>query len=155
VSSDILSTGCQGLHGKIVSPVPSLTVSHLNSRPLHCDFLSVCLLFSVKNLPPDVIRPVVKLTARGMMPYCHLDIPESNYLTSGLRDYTRPGPVGYPPGIQLDPGTKVVEMSCLGVGVTHTLCVPYQLIHLHSVQCINVFCCVYIQEVPCYQSYKQ
>lgn len=50
------------------------------------------------------------------MPYSHFNIPQSDYLESGRRDYSRPGPIGYAPGIPLSPDTKTIEIKVLGTG---------------------------------------
>jgi hypothetical protein len=63
---------------------------------------------------------VVACKGRGLLPYCHFELPESDYISSGRRNPDLPGPSGAAPGLGLDPNTKVIEFSCVGSGTVST-----------------------------------
>lgn len=50
---------------------------------------------------------MTKITAKSLVPYCHLDIPESDYLTSGRRKNS---------SVNLPLDTPVLEFNTLGSG---------------------------------------
>ena len=49
-----------------------------------------------------------------MLPWCHFEIEESNYITT-RRNPELKGPGGSPPGCTLDPNTKVIEFASCGI----------------------------------------
>jgi hydrocephalus-inducing protein len=53
-----------------------------------------------------------------LRPWCHFDLPESDYVTGGRRNPDLPGPSGVTE--LLDPATKVVEFESLGIRVRNT-----------------------------------
>jgi len=61
--------------------------------------------------------PVIGLTAKSLMPYCHFELQDSDYIRSARRNPELRGPGGAPPGTTLDPSTRVVEFRTVGVGV--------------------------------------
>ena len=71
---------------------------------------------SIPNLAPGVHGPVLALRARSLMPYCHFELEDSDYIRSARRQPDLPGPRGAPPGANLDPNTRVLELDCIGVG---------------------------------------
>ncbi|XP_063234801.1 hydrocephalus-inducing protein-like [Bacillus rossius redtenbacheri] len=64
---------------------------------------------------PGQGRVQVALCGRGLMPYCHLEVEQSDYLSGGRRDPALPSPV-----VPLESGTCTVELAVLGVGATCT-----------------------------------
>ena len=52
---------------------------------------------------------------RGLLPYCHFDLEESDYITSGRRNPELPGPSGAASGLGLDQMTRVIEFNCVGL----------------------------------------
>lgn len=68
--------------------------------------VSMVLNFS-DNLDPYDVNVTCKITAKSLIPYCHLDIEESDYLTSGRRKIT---------GVALPPHMTVLEFNVLGAG---------------------------------------
>ena len=53
-----------------------------------------------------------------LRPWCHFDLPESDYISGGRRDPSKPGPSG---AVEpLDPATRVLEIDSLGVKVRNT-----------------------------------
>ena len=71
---------------------------------------------SIPNLEPGKQGPVIGLKAKSLMPYCHFELVDSDYIRSARRNPELRGPGGAPPGT-LDPNTRVIEMSNIGVGV--------------------------------------
>lgn len=55
------------------------------------------------------------------MPYCHFELEDSDYITGARRDPELPGPGDSTRGTVLDPNTRVIEFSSIGVGVKKTL----------------------------------
>ena len=72
---------------------------------------------SIPNLHPDSVPPDVKLKGRSLLPYCHFELEESDYISGGRRNPELPGPGGAPPGTMLNPNTKVIEFQSCGVKV--------------------------------------
>jgi len=53
-----------------------------------------------------------------LRPWCHFELPESDYVSAGRRNPELPGPSG---ALEpLDPATKVLEFESLGVRVRNT-----------------------------------
>ncbi|KAK7505819.1 hypothetical protein BaRGS_00003090 [Batillaria attramentaria] len=71
----------------------------------------------IPNLEKDTQGPVVGLKGRSLMPYCHFELPDSDYITGARRNPELRGPNGAPPGSTLDPNTRVVEFDVIGMGV--------------------------------------
>lgn len=72
---------------------------------------------SIPNLEPGAHGPVVGIRARSLMPYCHFELEDSDYLRTARRNPELPGPGGLPAGTTLDPNTRVIEFRTVGVGV--------------------------------------
>jgi len=74
----------------------------------------VTLLFTgrVVNLEPGARVPAVILRGRSLLPFCHVDLEESDYLTSGRRN-----PNLGVPQTGIDPSTHVLEFRATGVGI--------------------------------------
>ena len=75
------------------------------------------LYFRIPNLEPDKQGPVLALKARSLLPYCHFELEDSDYIRSARRNPELRGPHGAPAGTTLDPNTRVLEMATIGVGV--------------------------------------
>ncbi|EDQ90671.1 uncharacterized protein MONBRDRAFT_18473 [Monosiga brevicollis MX1] len=67
-----------------------------------------CLLDTIK-------LPVLDISGKAFMPVCHLDWPDSDYVTSGRRRHDLPGPSGIKG--ELVPDLRVMEFSAVGLGV--------------------------------------
>ncbi|XP_018048361.1 PREDICTED: hydrocephalus-inducing protein [Atta colombica] len=76
------------------------------------------LACKMENLElPELIIPII---GRSLLPYCHFDISESDYLSSGRRDMKLPGPIGYQPDDNsLPEGTRVIELDVIGISGSH------------------------------------
>lgn len=64
--------------------------------------------------------PVIALKAKSLMPYCHFELEDSDYIRSARRNPELRGPGGAPPGTTLDPNTRVIEMTNIGIGVKNS-----------------------------------
>ncbi|XP_048264436.1 LOW QUALITY PROTEIN: hydrocephalus-inducing protein [Bombus terrestris] len=76
-----------------------------------------CNIENHESKQPNLTIPVV---ARSLLPYCHFDVQDSDYVTSGRRDPSLPGPLGY----EIDDPTlwqniRVIEFKVVGVAGTH------------------------------------
>ncbi|GMH35419.1 hypothetical protein BSKO_03287 [Bryopsis sp. KO-2023] len=80
-----------------------------------CRRTLVCTIPNLSDDATPLFRPV---NGRVLRPWCHFDLPESDYISSGRRVAEMPGPSGGldPP----DPATKVLELVSLGVKVRNT-----------------------------------
>ena len=72
---------------------------------------------SAANLQPDTQPFSIPVSGRSLLPYCHFDLEESDYISGGRRNPELRGPGGAPPGSTLDPSTKVIEFKSCGVKV--------------------------------------
>ncbi|WIA13448.1 hypothetical protein OEZ85_007028 [Tetradesmus obliquus] len=59
-----------------------------------------------------------EVTGKVLRPWCHFELPDSDYLPAGRRNPELPGPSGVVE--PLDPATKVLEFDSLGVRVRNT-----------------------------------
>ncbi|GAB1599203.1 hypothetical protein Ahia01_000197500, partial [Argonauta hians] len=72
------------------------------------------LICSISNIDEDVEIPRIVVKGKGLMPYCHFELKESDYITSARRDPKRCGPGGALPSSPIDPSTHVIEIECIG-----------------------------------------
>ena len=79
-----------------------------------CDARLIC---SIPNLEQGKQGPTILVKGKSLMPYCHFELVDSDYITSAKRNLELRGPGGAPPGTTLDPNTRVIEFNCVGVGV--------------------------------------
>lgn len=75
------------------------------------------LVCTIPNLEQGKQGPTVSLRGRSQLPYCHFELPDSDYLSNARRNPEMRGPRGAPPGTTLDPNTRVIEFKSTGVGV--------------------------------------
>jgi hydrocephalus-inducing protein len=76
------------------------------------------LIASIPHMPEDAQALSRPLNGRILRPWCHFEMPESDYLSSGRRNPDMKGPEGdLGP---LDPATRVVEYESLGTKVRNT-----------------------------------
>ncbi|XP_052747107.1 hydrocephalus-inducing protein-like [Bicyclus anynana] len=75
--------------------------------PLDAFLFNVRLKSNIDNLDPYDQNISCKISAKSLVPYVHLDIEESDYLTSGRRKVT---------GVTLPEHTTVLEFNVLGSG---------------------------------------
>lgn len=73
-------------------------------------------LSSMPNLKLDEEGPVVAVKGKSLLPYCHFELEDSDYITANRRNSDLRGPGG----MSLDPQTKVIEFSSVGVHVKNS-----------------------------------
>lgn len=74
----------------------------------------------MENLDPQLPELIIPIAGRSLLPYCHFDIPESDYLSGDRRDAKLPGPIDHQSiDGSLPQGTRVIELNVVGIGDTH------------------------------------
>jgi hydrocephalus-inducing protein len=99
-------------HG-VVQPGDTQTVLARFS-PLDSGEFAALLTCEIENADPEATLPAIELSGTSRRPFCHFELPGSDYVTAGRRDKRLKGPTGLPG--QLDPSTRVFEMVSCGVG---------------------------------------
>lgn len=84
------------------------------------DYFHGTMVCEIDNLDPSVPKPTIVLAGRSLQPYCHFELKDTDYLTSGRRDPTMRGPGGIPPGNGLNSNTRVIEINVIGVASRDT-----------------------------------
>ncbi|XP_042653703.1 LOW QUALITY PROTEIN: hydrocephalus-inducing protein homolog [Tyto alba] len=69
------------------------------------------MLCSIPNLRPDQKSPEVAVKARSLMPHCHFELEDSDYITTKRRTPELQGPKGATLGLD----TRVIEFAATGV----------------------------------------
>ncbi|MGH0142283.1 UNVERIFIED_CONTAM: hypothetical protein FKN15_002865 [Acipenser sinensis] len=77
------------------------------------------LVCSIPNLKDDQ-GPTMAVKGRSLLPFCHFDIVDSDYISSNQRDPELRGPRGAPPRATLDSNTRVIEFFSVGLSTTIT-----------------------------------
>ncbi len=54
---------------------------------------------------------MVAVKGRSLLPYVHVELADSDYVTGARRSAELRGPGNAPPGSSLDPNTRVVEFQ--------------------------------------------
>ncbi|XP_073420426.1 hydrocephalus-inducing protein homolog [Dendrobates tinctorius] len=83
--------------------------------PTHVGEFEGRLTCRIPNLSPGEQEPVLPVTGRSQLPYCHFQLEDSDYISSGRRNPELCGPRGAPSGTTLDPNTRVIEFTSVGV----------------------------------------
>jgi len=102
-------------------------------------FIFFCfLLCSIPNLDSQESAPLIDVTGTGIMPYCHFELENSDYLSRiRLSSENRPSSA-----MSLPPDTKVIEFKTFGIGVKHVkhfnVINPTDLKYTFSWTCTNV-----------------
>lgn len=66
---------------------------------------------SIPNLKPNQKGPEVVVKGRSLMPNCHFELEDSDYITAKRRNPELQGPKG----ATLDLNTRVIEFAAIGV----------------------------------------
>lgn len=87
-------------------------------KPLFCIHSSYRLVFfpSMPNLKLDEEGPIVAVKGKSLLPYCHFELEDSDYITANRRN----SDLRVPGGMSLDPQMKVIEFTSVGVHVKNT-----------------------------------
>lgn len=92
--------------------ISTVTVRYCPLEAGDADYRMKC---NISNLAPETEPVVIRLLGRSLMPYCHFELDNSDYLTGGRRNPELRAPGGL--GTTIDPTTKVIEFFSCGVGV--------------------------------------
>lgn len=84
--------------------------------PLNVNEYQARIFCAIENTEDSKNGPIIAVKGRSLLPYCHFELEESDYLTSGRRNPELPGPLGAASGLGLEPTTKVIEFKCVGLG---------------------------------------
>lgn len=82
--------------------------------PLEVSEFNGILTCNVENLSPQNERPIIALHGLSMLPWCHFELTESNYIPE-RRNPELKGPNGLGAGTPLDPNTKTLEFEFSGL----------------------------------------
>lgn len=95
---------------------PGKTVTFkVKFSPLNLNDYQARILCQIPNTEDGKIGPMIAVKGHGLLPYCHVELEESDYIICGRRDPDLPGPGGAASGLGLDPLTKVIEFECIGL----------------------------------------
>ena len=98
----------------------TLLLSNVYPSFLACSLFELASLltsfFSIPNADPSLLEPAIKLRGRSLMPYCHFELEDSDYLTTSRRG-DKQEQNSAQPGQTIDPNTRVVEFKSIGVNV--------------------------------------
>ncbi|XP_053402100.1 hydrocephalus-inducing protein homolog isoform X11 [Mercenaria mercenaria] len=92
----------------------------LKFTPLDANDYEGRLVCTIPNLEKNSQGPVLGIKGKSLMPYCHFELEDSDYITNARRNPEMRGPGGAPPGTTLDPNTRVIEFETTGVSVKCT-----------------------------------
>lgn len=67
---------------------------------------------SIPNLKPNQKGPEVAVKGRSLMPNCHFELEDSDYISARRRNPELQGPKGAMLGLN----TRVIEFAAVGVG---------------------------------------
>lgn len=68
--------------------------------------------FRIPNLPLGEQGPLLITKGRSVLPFCHFDLKESDYISGHRRNPELRGPGSGP----LEPNTRVIEFTSVGIG---------------------------------------
>ncbi|XP_052229341.1 hydrocephalus-inducing protein homolog isoform X3 [Dreissena polymorpha] len=88
--------------------------------PLDANDYEGRLVCTIANLEKAQQGPVIGIKGKSLMPYCHFELEDSDYITNARRNPEMRGPGGSPPGTTLDPNTRVIEFKTTGIAVKCT-----------------------------------
>ena len=96
--------------------------------------------FSIPNLETGKIGPVVAVRGRSILPFCHFELEESDYLTGGRRriDLLINNTSTQAPPASIDRQTRVMEFKAVGIGSTINRLVEYSKFAVWSF-CVVLF----------------
>ncbi|XP_073081517.1 hydrocephalus-inducing protein homolog [Manis javanica] len=95
-----------------IVPVGKIQKVKVKFSPLEVGDFESNLFCQIPNLPPGEQGPVLSAKGRSSLPICHFDLQDSDYLSSHRRHPDLRGPGGG----ALDPNTRVIEFSSVGIG---------------------------------------
>ncbi|NWH50429.1 HYDIN protein, partial [Fregata magnificens] len=79
--------------------------------PVYVGDFESCMFCSIPNLKPNQKGPEVVVKGRSLMPNCHFELEDSDYITAQRRNPELQGPKG----ATFDLNTRVIEFAAIGV----------------------------------------
>uniref|UniRef100_G3VZI4 HYDIN axonemal central pair apparatus protein n=1 Tax=Sarcophilus harrisii TaxID=9305 RepID=G3VZI4_SARHA len=95
-----------------IIPVGKSQKIKVKFSPLEVGEFENSIYCQIPNLAPGAQGLMVAVKGKSLLPYCHFDLVESDYISNHKRNPDLGGPNGEP----LDVNTRVIEFSALGVG---------------------------------------
>eukprot|EP00079_Xenopus_tropicalis_P024447 XP_012817094.1 PREDICTED: hydrocephalus-inducing protein homolog isoform X1 [Xenopus tropicalis] len=83
--------------------------------PLEVGEFEARLTCSIPNLAMNQQAPVLTVKGHSVLPFCHFQLEDSDYISKGRRNPELRGPRGAPSGTTLDPKTRVIEFTSIGI----------------------------------------
>eukprot|EP01060_Flectonema_neradi_P033529 TRINITY_DN5651_c0_g1_i4.p1 TRINITY_DN5651_c0_g1~~TRINITY_DN5651_c0_g1_i4.p1 ORF type:complete len:4653 (+),score=840.28 TRINITY_DN5651_c0_g1_i4:145-14103(+) len=99
-------------------PAGDTQLCRIMYSPLDTEVHKAVLVANIPNQKSDSTQLQVNLSGTAECPLMHIDLPDSDYLTSGGRNPELPTPAGATR--HLDDATRVIEFDCSGVKVRST-----------------------------------
>ncbi|XP_067276661.1 hydrocephalus-inducing protein homolog isoform X2 [Pseudorasbora parva] len=93
-----------------ISPGVSQTFL-IRFTPLEVAEFEASLICSIPNLK-DEQSPVITVSGRSLLPYCHFHLKDSDYLTGNRRNLEPHS------ALTVDPNTRVIEFTSVGIGTS-------------------------------------
>ncbi|KAM7059176.1 hydrocephalus-inducing protein homolog [Molossus nigricans] len=95
-----------------IVPVGKTQKIKVKFSPLEVGDFESTLFCQIPNLPPGEHSPVLSAKGRSFLPICHFDLKDSDYISGHRRNSDLRGPGAG----TLDPNTRVIEFSSVGIG---------------------------------------
>ncbi|XP_074055255.1 hydrocephalus-inducing protein homolog isoform X3 [Macrotis lagotis] len=95
-----------------IIPVGKKQTIKVKFSPLEVGEFENSIYCQIPNLAPGAQGLMVAVKGRSLLPYCHFDLKESDYISNQRRNPELSGPNGTP----LDPNTRVIEFISVGMG---------------------------------------
>ncbi|XP_062442830.1 hydrocephalus-inducing protein homolog [Rhea pennata] len=92
-------------------PAGQEQVFQMKFSPVDVGEFQSCMLCSIPNLKPNQKGPEVVVRGKSLLPHCHFELEDSDYITANRRNPDLRGPKG----TTLDRNTRVIEFSAVGV----------------------------------------
>ncbi|KAM6223795.1 hydrocephalus-inducing protein homolog [Rhynchocyon petersi] len=94
-----------------IVPVGKTQKFKVKFSPLGVGDFESNLFCQIPNLPPGEQGPVLVAKGRSLLPFCHFELKDSDYITGHHRNSELGGTV--------DPNTRVIEFATVGIGGKH------------------------------------
>ncbi|CAO2609942.1 Hydrocephalus-inducing protein [Lemmus lemmus] len=95
-----------------IVPVGKTQKIKVKFSPMDIGEFESTLYCQIPNLPSGKQGPVLVTRGRSILPFCHFDLKESDYISGHRRNPELRGPGAGP----LDPNTRVIEFTSVGIG---------------------------------------
>ncbi|NXA22511.1 HYDIN protein, partial [Ibidorhyncha struthersii] len=96
--------------GRGTVPAGQEQLFQMKFSPIYVGDFESRMLCSIPNLKPNQKGPEVVVKGRSLMPDCHFELEDSDYITAKRRNPDLQGPKG----AMFDPNTRVIEFAAIG-----------------------------------------